>query len=201
VGDVHELDLHFTPRTSDYSCVTIAAEIAVPGPIGPVLFANHAPSWKLNAELERELQAVAAAGFVEQLVGERRVHVVLAGDLNARPEAASVRFWTGLQALGGTSVCYRDAWAAVHPDEPGYTISPSNPLVPEEKPPNPVAPHRKRPPDLGRRIDYLFVRCDDHGPTLHVAACSLALDRPRNGAWASDHLGVVADLTLPAVAS
>jgi endonuclease/exonuclease/phosphatase family metal-dependent hydrolase len=197
IGDVSELDLHLTARTADYACVTLAAEILVSEPLGTTLFVNHAPSWRFDAELERELQAVAAATFIDDLVRARRLHVVLAGDLNARPEASSVRFWSGLQALGGTSVCYRDAWAARHPDEPGYTFSPRNPLVPEEKPPNPVVPERARPPDVSRRIDYLFVRCDEHGPTLDVASCALAFDEARSGTWASDHFGVVADFRLP----
>jgi endonuclease/exonuclease/phosphatase family metal-dependent hydrolase len=37
--------------------------------------------------------------------------------------------------------------------------------------------------DLGRRIDYVFVRI---------------FDEPVDGVWASDHFGVVAGLTLPA---
>jgi endonuclease/exonuclease/phosphatase family metal-dependent hydrolase len=74
------------------------------------LFAHHNPSWQLGFEHERELQAVAAARFVEELVGQRDVnHVVLAGDFNATPDSAGVRFWRGLQSLSGTSVCYRDA--------------------------------------------------------------------------------------------
>lgn len=33
----------------------------------------------------------------------------IAGDLNADPAAASVRFWTGRRSLDGSSVCYQDA--------------------------------------------------------------------------------------------
>jgi endonuclease/exonuclease/phosphatase family metal-dependent hydrolase len=65
------------------------------------------PWYPWYAERERELQAVAAARFVEDLLDERRDirHVVLAGDFNAVPDSASVRFWRGLQSLDGTSVC------------------------------------------------------------------------------------------------
>jgi hypothetical protein len=48
----------------------------------------------------------------------------------------------------------------------------------------------------GRRIDYVFVRCDDKGPTLEVSGCSRAFDEPIEGIWASDHFGVVADLPV-----
>ena len=187
LGDVRELDLHVTHRTADYPCAALVAEIHVPDPTGPLLFVNHAPSWQWGVELERELQAVAAARFVEDLVSRRGLHVVLAGDFNAVPEAASVRFWCGQQSLGGTSVGYQDAWGSAHPGEPGHTASPRNPLRVV------VGQPRER----GRRIDYVLLRCSDHGPTLEVAACALAFDEPVGGVWASDHFGVVADLVVP----
>jgi exonuclease III len=113
---------------------------------------------------------------------------VLAGDLDDPPEAASIRFWTGRQSLDGASVCYQDAWEAVHPGEAGHTFSPRNPL----------ATGGEMPLERGRRIDYVMVRCGVHGPTLEVAGCELAFDQPVGGVWASDHFGVVADLRVPA---
>jgi endonuclease/exonuclease/phosphatase family metal-dependent hydrolase len=41
------------------------------------------------------------------------------------------------------------------------------------------------------------VRCDDHGPVFHVAGCRRIFDQPVDGTWASDHFGLLADLTLP----
>jgi endonuclease/exonuclease/phosphatase family metal-dependent hydrolase len=182
IGGVHELDLHVTPRTADFPCVTLAAEILAPEPVGPLLFVNHLPSWQHAFERERELQSAAAAAWIDELVGGRGLHVVVAGDLDADPDAASIRFWTGRQSLGGASVCSRDAWESVHPGEPGHTVTSRNPL-------------RSGPPRPGRRIDYILVRCGQHGATLDVGACSLAFDEPVDGVWASDHFGVVADLT------
>ena len=49
-----------------------------------------------------------------------------------------------------------------------------------------------------RRIDYILVGCGDAGPTLRIVACGLAFDAPRDGVWASDHIGVIADLAAPA---
>ncbi|MGW0474953.1 hypothetical protein [Streptomyces coeruleorubidus] len=48
-----------------------------------------------------------------------------------------------------------------------------------------------------RRIDYILLRCGPHGPTLHASSCRRVLVRPVNGVYASDHYGLVADLTLP----
>jgi endonuclease/exonuclease/phosphatase family metal-dependent hydrolase len=168
-----------------FACVTLAAEVQAPEPIGPLLFVYHNPSWQLAYEYERELQAVAAARFIEKFVGNRTMHIVLAADLDADPAAASARFWTGRQALDGMSVCYRDAWESTHPGEPGHTFTPDNPLMIGEDWPF-------------RRIDYIFVRCGDHvGPTLMVSGCNRIFDEPVDGVWASDHFGLVADLEVP----
>jgi endonuclease/exonuclease/phosphatase family metal-dependent hydrolase len=182
---VHELDLEVTPRAVGFPCMTLAAEVVVPDSIGPVLFVNHKPNFQSGLEYERELQAAAAARFVHDLVQRRAAHVVLVGDQDAVPEATSIRFWCGRQSVDGLSVCYRDAWETVHPGEPGYTFSPSR---------NPLVNTRNWPGDLDRRIDYIFVGCRDHGPTLRVVACGRVLDEPVAGVWASDHFGVRADL-------
>jgi endonuclease/exonuclease/phosphatase family metal-dependent hydrolase len=49
--------------------------------------------------------------------------------------------------------------------------------------------------ELGRRIDHVLVRCSAHGPTLDIRACERLFDEPVDGMWASDHFGVVADLS------
>jgi endonuclease/exonuclease/phosphatase family metal-dependent hydrolase len=187
LGELHEVDLHVTPRTGDFACTTLVAEILGPAPFAPLAFANHVPSWQLDFERERELQALAATRFLEELVGgARATHVVLAGDFTSDPEAANVRFISGRQSLEGISVCYRDAWESVHPGEPGETFTPANPLVADWDWPF-------------RRLDYLFVRCGEHGgPTLEIVACERIFDRPVDGVWASDHFGVYADLEIPA---
>ena len=186
LGEVRELDLHLTPRTEGFACGTLAAEVLAPEPLGRLVFAFHNPSWKLQFEHERELQAVAAASFLDELAERDARHVIMAADLDADPDAASVRFWTGRQALEGTSVCYRDAWESTHPGEPGHTFTPENPIM------------------IGRdwpfrRIDYVFVRCGEHeGPTLEIASCERIFDAPVDGVWASDHFGLSVDLAVPA---
>jgi endonuclease/exonuclease/phosphatase family metal-dependent hydrolase len=185
LGEVRELDLHLTPRTEGFACGTLAAEVLAPEPFGPLVFAFHNPSWRLDQAYEREQQAVAAASFLAELAEGRARHVVLAADLDADPVSASARFWTGRQSLGGTSVCYRDAWESVHGDEPGHTFTPETPIM------------------IGRdwpfrRIDYVFVRCGQHeGPTLEIAACRRLFDQPVDDVWASDHFGLCVELAVP----
>jgi hypothetical protein len=64
-ADVLEVDLHVTARTAGFACTTLVAEVDTP--VAPLVFANHVPSWQLNFELERQLQALAAARSLEQL--------------------------------------------------------------------------------------------------------------------------------------
>jgi endonuclease/exonuclease/phosphatase family metal-dependent hydrolase len=183
LGEVRELDLQLGPSTEGFACGILAAEVLAPEPIGPLLFAFHNPSWKLDQAHERELQAVEAARFLHDFAEKRARHVILTADLDADPESASVRFWTGRQALGGMSVCYRDAWESAHPGEPGHTFTPENPIM------------------IGgdwpfRRIDYILVRCGEHeGPTLEITSCERIFDRPLEDVWASDHYGLCAELS------
>jgi endonuclease/exonuclease/phosphatase family metal-dependent hydrolase len=184
VRAVHEVALHLTPRTGDYSCGAVIADIEAPQPFGRLLVACHGNSWARWAERERELQAVAVVRRIEELVADEPAHVIVGGDFNATPDTSSMRFWTGRTSLEGVSTAYRDAWESVHGDEPGVTFDPANPLTAVDEPDL----------DRGRRIDYLLVRCGDHGPTLRIADCRMALDAPVGGVHASDHYGVVADL-------
>jgi endonuclease/exonuclease/phosphatase family metal-dependent hydrolase len=190
IGEVRELDGSegTRPHRHPFNCGTLAAEILAPEPLGRLLYVNHIPSWQQDFELEREVQTVAAARLVEEMLADRPAHVILAGDLDAEPEAASIRFLAGLQSLGGTSVRYRDAWSSTHPGEPGHTFSPENPMVT-------TGEKGSYALELGRRIDYIFVRCSDHGPTLDIRACERLFEQPVGGVWASDHYGVTADLS------
>jgi endonuclease/exonuclease/phosphatase family metal-dependent hydrolase len=109
VHAVHERDLHVTERVDLPWSAVVAGEIAGPPPVGRVLFVHHKPAWQVGFAYERERQAVACASFVEERLAGRDLHVVLAGDFDDAPDAASIRFWTGRQSLDGHSVAYRDA--------------------------------------------------------------------------------------------
>ena len=188
VGAVDTLDLRLDPDGGLPWAAAVAVEIRAPEPLGTLLVVHHKPNWELDREHLRERQAVAVARFVEELVVDRAgLPVILLGDLDAGPDAASVRFLTGRQSLAGVSVRYEDAWEAVRPGEPGHTFSPRNPLVSAGE----------MPLERGRRIDHVLVRGGRHGPTLEVADCRLAFDEPVDGVWPSDHFGVLVELRRP----
>ncbi len=190
IGRVHELDGRRVGRAASapFTCGSLIAEIEAPDPLGRFLFVNHIPSWQLDWEYERETQTVAVARLVDEIVDDPPAHVILAGDLDATPEAASIRFLRGRQSIDGTSVSYFDAWATTHPGEHGYTFTPDNPMVPNGE-------DGAWALELGRRIDYIFVRGRDHGPTLNIRSCTRLFTEPVDGVWASDHFGVMADLS------
>jgi endonuclease/exonuclease/phosphatase family metal-dependent hydrolase len=166
----------------------VAAEVLVPPPLGPLLVVHHKAAFELQLEHVREEQALATARFVDDLVSDRPdLPVILMGDLNAGPDAGSMRFLTGRQSLAGISVRYEDAWEAVHADEAGHTFSPRNPLVRAGE----------MPLERGRRIDHIMTRSGPYGPPLDVADCRLVFDQPVEGVWPSDHFGVLAELRRP----
>ncbi len=183
LGRTIELDLNVTARTGDFACTSLITEVLAPDPLGRIWLVNHFPDYQMDHEHERELQAVRAARAVDDLLPGRPGHVVVAGDLDADPDATSIRFWTGRHALEGLSVCYRDAWESARPGEPGDTYVPGNPYSADWDWPF-------------RRIDYILVRCGGHGgPTLRVSRCERTFDTPAT--TVSDHYGLVADLALP----
>ena len=186
-GAIESVDLHVTPRVTLPWAAAIVAEVPLPSPVGPTIVVHHKPTYEIGYSAEREAQAVTCARHVQRALGDRDHHVVLLGDFDDTPDSASMRFWTGRQSLDGTSVAYRDAWAAVHGDEPGHTFTPRNPLTRAGE----------MSLELGRRIDYVLVRCGVHGPSLDVVDCRLVFEHAVDGTWASDHFGVLAELAVP----
>jgi endonuclease/exonuclease/phosphatase family metal-dependent hydrolase len=196
IAAVHEIDLtEGGPPIDEYAWATLIAEIQAPPPIGRLIVANHFPDAAVDRESERERQAAIVAQRLADLVdagpaSTDGVPVVLAGDLDAEPDAASLRFLTGRQSLNGVSVAYVRAWDVAHPGEPCWTLDPGNPLHAAQLPGWPY-----------RQIDHILVRCGRSGSAgLEIEACDLVHDRPRNGIWASDHYGLVADLSVRAAA-
>jgi endonuclease/exonuclease/phosphatase family metal-dependent hydrolase len=184
---VEEMDLRISDRSRPTLPWCAALIVEVDTPLGPMVVTHHKPSWPFPFELEREQQAVLVARAVEEHIGDRDLHAVVLGDFDATPDSASLQFWRGRRPSQGMSVCYQDAWEYAHPDEAGFTFDLTNPLVLNGEVATAVS----------RKIDHILVRSGLHGPTLQVADCRRVLDQPVNGVWASDHFGVVADLTLP----
>lgn len=118
------------------------------------------------------------ARALEQVASESPGHVILAGDMDADLAADSIRFLTGRHVIDDTSVCYRHAWEAVHPEEALVTYSPSN-------------PYQKDPDWPFRGIDHVLVRCAPTGPTLLATSCTCVFDLGPE--TISDHYGLAVD--------
>ncbi|KRQ95586.1 hypothetical protein CQ12_03050 [Bradyrhizobium jicamae] len=192
----HRVDEVLDLRMSDANDVpwcSLAVTVPLPGE-GDLLFIAAATSWRLAAEAARERQVVALTDLDAR--HRRALPTIIAGDFNATPDAASIRYLSGLQSLGGRSVKYHDAWQIAGEGE-GHTWNTDNPSAKSEIGKIVRQPHHRR------RIDYVFVGSWDAHPkaTCEVRAASLAFDQPVDGIWLSDHFGVVADLEISATAS
>ncbi|WP_203137167.1 endonuclease/exonuclease/phosphatase family protein [Microbacterium sp. JZ31] len=186
VRDVEEIDLTAGgPPIDEFAWAALL--VTLDSPFGPVRVVNHFPDAAADREAERERQAVIVERRLRQLEAEAEMPTVLGGDLDAEPDAASLRFLLGRQSLQGESAAYLRAWDAVHPGEPCWTLDPANGLVAATMPGWPY-----------RQLDHLLVRCRRDGlASLLVASCERVHVRPRDGVWASDHYGLVADLVVP----
>jgi endonuclease/exonuclease/phosphatase family metal-dependent hydrolase len=184
---VEALDLRLADA-ADVPWATLAVIVDVPGE-GEMLFICATAAWRLSAEAARERQAIA----ITDLDARHRCDLptLIAGDFNANPDAASIRYLTGRQSLHGRSVLYHDAWA-VAGSGPGYTWTIGNP--------NAKAGADQIVGQSGHRsrFDYVFVGSWDAHPKSHarVESARLAFDRPIDGIWASDHFGVIVDLDI-----
>ena len=173
---------------NDVPWATLAVAVSLPD-LGELLFIGTTSAWRLNAEAARERQALALADLDSR--HRKTLPTIIAGDFNAAPEAASIRFLTGLQSLEGRSVQYHDAWALAG-DGDGITWSSDNPnaatgidqIVRQ-------SPHH-------RRIDYVFIGGWDAHPhaQARVLEARRVLDRPVAGIWPSDHFGVFVTLEI-----
>jgi endonuclease/exonuclease/phosphatase family metal-dependent hydrolase len=169
---VEVLDLRL-PDAADVPWATIAIVVDLPDE-GELLFVGATAAWRLSAEAARERLALAVT---DRDVRHRRdLPTIIAGDFNAGPEAASIRYLTGRQSLGGRSVLYHDAWA-VAGDGPGYTWTIENPNA------NAGAAQIVGQPGYRKRFDYVFIGAWDAHPKAHarVEAAKLAFDQPIDG--------------------
>jgi len=142
------------------------------------VFSTHL-AWRLDDGAVRERQARAVA----ELVRERSRPdgpAVLAGDFNADPTANEIRYLTGRAALEGSSVCFLDAWETGGGGGRGDTWDNRNPFAVSEREPD-------------RRIDYILLLWRAHAGFWFRHA-RLVCDRSLTGTYASDHLGVMAEL-------
>lgn len=173
---------------TDVPWATIA--IAVPLPdLGDLIFIGATSSWRLNAEAARERQALSLADLDSRHRCE--LPTIIAGDFNASPEAASIRFLTGRQSLYGQSAYYHDAWTLAG-DGPGLTWTAKNP--------NAKAGIEQivGQSEHHRRMDYVFVGGLDSHPNADakIRSAQLVFDQSFDDIWLSDHYGLLVELDI-----
>jgi endonuclease/exonuclease/phosphatase family metal-dependent hydrolase len=161
---------------------------------GPFWFccAVPMPGWP-GREGQREDEAVALDEALVELAAGDELPPVLAGDFDATPDSASIRFLTGLQSLQGRSTVWYDAWAVAGDGSPGHTWTSDNPYV------APFAAAVFAQPVHHRRIDYVFVGSPLRWrPRVAIRSCQVVLTGEPQAA-PSDHYGVLADLDLDGI--
>jgi endonuclease/exonuclease/phosphatase family metal-dependent hydrolase len=166
---------------SDERRSLLLAEIASPHGSLP-FFVTHL-NWKLHHGVVREQQVVAIAAHVKAAAPIAGLPAILAGDFNAEPEAAEIRFLKGLGSLEGKSTFFADCFAQTG-EGPGLTYDATrNPFA---------APTHEHP----RRIDYVFSRGPDkaaRGKPLHAR---VVMEEVEGGIAATDHYGVYAEISI-----
>lgn len=148
--------------------------------------------------LHRRLQVVAIDEHIKGIRGDRDapplpsqrrafMPPILCGDFNAEPESDEIRFLSSLTPLDGRTTFYQDAWRVAGDGGPGYT---------QDWRIHPIAAglnvHRKR-------IDYVFVGDPfmRMGSAGRVLSATVVFDEPLTGVLASDHSGLLVEITWP----
>lgn len=185
--ELRHLDLRLLEAT-DVPWATMAVVVEVPGE-GELLFIAATGSWRLDAESARERQVIAISDLDSRQ--RRPLPTIIAGDLNAEPDSASMRYLTGLQSLAGRSVHYHDAWSVAGVG-PGYTWTADNSNAAA------VIDAVVRQPHHRRRIDYVLIGAAHAHPEAHchIRGVNLTFNQPQDGIWASDHHGLAVDVEI-----
>jgi endonuclease/exonuclease/phosphatase family metal-dependent hydrolase len=148
---------------------------------GVDVFSTHL-AWQLHDAALRERQVQALVGFVEERTDPASpLGPVIAGDFNAEPDAAAIRYLSGLAALDGASTYFQDAWRLAGDGGPGLTWANVN-------------PHAALDGEPDRRLDYVFSGFRGPGGAGRPVDCRVVADEPVEGVWPSDHYGVLAVL-------
>ena len=154
VAEVRQVPLAFVPNVEDSS--PRALLLARIDAARPLYLVNAHFSW-VPTYCRRNAQE--AALFLQALPGP----AVMVGDLNARPDSEAAAI---LRAAGLV-----DAWAALHPDDPGFTFEADAP---------------------SQRIDYAWLNTAAAGTLTEIEQVSAP---PGAGVRLSDHLGLAVTLS------
>lgn len=159
----------------------VLASIATPR--GEIAVGCTHLNWKLDEGHIREEQIVFVVEELLAFADGTTLPPVLIGDLNADPDSDEIRYLRGLTTLKGGRTYFSDAFhLAGPPGDSGATYARSNPYA---------APLRE--PD--RRIDYIFSRGPDTEGRGEPLRARRIFTEPQNEVFASDHYGVLAELS------
>lgn len=156
-----------------------ALSVTVDSPHGAVGLTCTHLHWKFRHGEVRERQVVAVCDLALRRRPRDGFPPIVAGDFNAAPESAEVRYVCGLQSLAGRSVALLDSWATAPASDDGMTWSNRNPYAATALEPD-------------RRIDYVFAGFPKQDGVGQVASCEVVCNDAKEGIWPSDHFGVFA---------
>lgn len=176
---VHQLPVADDPPDDR---IALAADIVTPAGILPVCTVHL--SWPPDQSHVRQDQVRTLAGVLTSQEPAGRLPQILCGDFNAEPVSDEIRMLTGHTCVPVPGVVFQDAWQAGGDGSPGYTWSHRNPAAAQGRFGN-------------SRLDYVFVRWAGHGAIVRAEVID---GRGPGGVWASDHLAVLAELDLGALA-
>jgi endonuclease/exonuclease/phosphatase family metal-dependent hydrolase len=152
----------------------------IAAPFGALAFSCTHLHWRFHHGDTRRRQVAEVARQVIARRPLRGFPPILAGDMNAEPDADEIRFLTGGHAIDGKTVYFHDAWRVAGLGD-GITWSNRNPYARTALEPN-------------RRIDYVFTGYPQASGLGLVEHCRVVCDAPGDGVWPSDHFGVYAEL-------
>ena len=159
----------------------LAVQVDAPGGRIPV-HCTHL-DWQYDASAARVAQVQAIARYIGTHRGDPASShpPVLAGDLNAVPDADEIRLLTGRTAVPVPGLVFQDAWEVAGETGPGLTWTRSNPYCVDAAWPE-------------RRLDYVLVGWPRPRPLGNPVACRVVGTDAVGGVQPSDHYAVVADL-------
>ena len=169
------------PEDPEIRC---ALNVQIDSPLGPISLTCTHLNWRPHHGPVRERQVQALADFVLRRRPKDGFPSIVVGDFNAEPGSDEIRFLTGLHAIGGRGVFFRDAWriGGGTDGQGGATWSSTNPYAREALDPE-------------RRIDYIFTGYPKPDGVGHITGCRVVCNEERDGVFPSDHFGLYAELS------
>lgn len=177
---IRDRDVLKLPESGDGES-RIALSVSIETPHGGLGLTCTHLNWKLHHGWVREKQVVALAAFARARRPGLDLPPVIAGDLNAEPDSAEVRYLTGLQSLEGRSALFYDAWRLAGGGGPGSTWSNRN-------------PYARIAIEPDRRIDYILAGYPQENGVGRIESCRVVCNDEEDGVWPTDHFGVLAEL-------